>query len=150
MNLEELTEAVLRRLGEETPKALLLGTLPQPCDTYRWVTEAPYDAVVLGQLPAGELLRMPTDPVCQALLDGIPVYLWPEQPYRSARHGKALCRELAAAEQRLKRLGVEAWGGPGRLLTAKDARQLVLSGKPAPLNCRLTPLARDILEGRDT
>ena len=145
MNLDELTDAVLRRLEARKPLALLLGQLPQMDDRYRYVQDKPYETVVIGILPPGELLQMPSDAVCRALLDGIPVWLWP-QPYGKGPHAAVLRRELLAAEQRLIRLGARPVLQPGQLVTAGDIRQW---GKQLPLHCRLTPLARDILEGKD-
>ena len=101
MNLDQLTDAVWQRLEERKPRALLIGQPPDWDGPYCYVAVPPYDAVVLGIMSPGELLHMPSDPVCRALLDGQPVYLWQPQPYRACKHAKALCRELAAAEQHL-------------------------------------------------
>lgn len=109
MNLNELIERVLRRL-EEKPRALLLGA-PPPADVFDYVNSTPYEAVVLGLLPPGLLLQMPTDLVCRAILTGVPVYLWDAQPYRRSPHGKLLQRELREAQARLIRLGAREWRG---------------------------------------
>lgn len=149
MNLDQLTDALLQKLNANKPRALLIGEAPEIDHNYHYVNEKPYEAVVLGILPPGELLHMPSDEVCCALLENKPVYLYDRQPWRDVRAARALCRELAAAEQRLYRLGVLAMESSGRLLTAKDARSFLKSGqKPWP-NCRMTPLARDILEGKE-
>lgn len=148
MNLEQLTQAVLERLEEERPRALLLGKAPPEDGGYALVRQAPYEAVVLGILSPGELLQMPTDPVCQALLEEKTVYFWPKQPYRQAKTARLLCRELAAAEQHLKQLGVRPMAQQGRLITAQEAQKLRSMGKTLPPGCRMTPLAREIMEGR--
>lgn len=147
MNLDQLTQAVLDRLEKDRPRALLLGKAPPEDGGYLLVRQAPYEAVVLGLLSPGELLQMPTDSVCQALLEEKPVYLWPQQPYRQAKTARLLCRELAAAEQHLKQLGVRPMAQRGRLITAQDAQRLRRMGKEPPPGCRMTPLAREIMEG---
>lgn len=148
MNLDELTDAVWKRLQQEKPRALLIGREPDWSSPYQWVREAPYDAVVLGLLSPGELLQMPTDPVCQALLEEKPVYLWPRQPYRAFHTAKMLCRQLSAQELRLKQLGVEPLTEQGRLLTASEVRRMQREGIPIPETSRMTPLAREIAEGK--
>lgn len=109
MTLDELTERVAQRL-EEKPRALILGA-PPPVDIFDYVNDLPYEAVVLGLLPPGLLLAMPTEPVCRAILSGMPVYLWANQPYRRWPHGKLLQRELREAQARLIRLGAREWRG---------------------------------------
>ena len=148
MNLDQLTETVWQRL-QEKPRALLLGTAPNGCDKFNYVNEEPYEAVILGILPPGELLHMPSDAVCRALLDDIPVYLSSGQLHHKAKTARALCRELHAAEQHLKQLGVRLLEDGQPLITAAQARSLRQSGQKPPAGSRLTPLARDILEGRE-
>ena len=112
---EALVQAVTDRIwaawGDGRPPALLLGRAPEEDLGYRYVQEPPYEAVVLGLLPPGLLLQMPTEPVCRALLSGMPVYLWANQPYRRWPHGKLLQRELREAQARLIRLGAREWRG---------------------------------------
>lgn len=148
MNLDQLTDAVLKKLGENKPRALLIGKLPEINHNYNYVNEKPYDVIVLGQLPAAELLHMPNGAVCDALLENVPVYLWQHQPWRACKCARPLCRELAAAEQHLLRLGVIPMEQAGGLLTAEAARQLLKTGGKPAFNCRMTPLAKDILEGK--
>ena len=90
-----------------------------------------------------------TDRFAQALLEGKPVYYCPEGlDYR--RHAKtanrALWSALLAAERRLRALGVQELAQKSALVTAEEARRLLHSG--LPVTGRLTPLARDVLEGR--
>ena len=148
MNLDQLTEVVWQRLYPEKPRALLIGEPPKVDYNYIYVNENPYELIVLGRLSPGELLRMPTDPVCRALLEGMPVYLWPDQLHHHAGYAKLLCRELTAAEQHLKQLGVQTLGRTDRLITAEAAMKLRNIGKNPPAGSRLTPLAKDILEGK--
>ena len=104
-----------------------------------------------GQRPAllVGLLRFPDEASAQALLEGKPVYYCPEGlDYR--RHAKtanrALWSALLAAERRLRALGVQELAQKSALVTAAEARRLLHSG--LPVTGRLTPLARDVLEGR--
>lgn len=144
MNLDRLTDEVLRRILECRPRALLIGRAPDGEDHWTFVEQSPYEQVVIGILPPGELLLMPSDPVCRALLDGMPVYLYP-QPYGKGGSAGVLRRELAAAQQRLLRLGVRPVPRPGSLVTAQDLRQWDAA---LPADARLTPLAREVLEGK--
>lgn len=49
----------------------------------------------------------------------------------------------------MKQLGVQFLGdASGPLLTAKEVRRLLDEGASLPAGSRLTPLARDILEGK--
>ena len=110
-----------------------------------------YAAVVIGSLSACALLHLPDEALTQALLLGKPVYLCPEGlEYRqfSRTANRALWSRLLAAERQLKQLGVRFLERkPGeKLLTANDVRRLLREG--LPVEGRLTPLARDVLEGR--
>ena len=150
-DLDALTEQIWQRLTERRPRALLIGAPPEIGHNYYYVKEEPYEAVVLGDLPPGELLKMPTDPVCRALLADMPVYLWSGQSYKKAKTARLLCTELAAAEKHLRQLGVKPLeaAGEARLITAQEARRLLEAGARPPKGSRLTPLARDILEGKE-
>ena len=127
--------------------ALLVGKEPGMELGYRYVTEAPYDAVVIGSLTLSELLRFREERVLSALAEGKPVYLYtpglPEAP-----KNRALAGSLTAAQRELKNWGVLFTdGGRKRLITAEEARILRASGRqPAP-GAVLTPLAKEIMEG---
>ena len=54
-------------------RALLIGT--QPPLGYEYVTQPPYDAVVIGSLTLGQLLRFREERVLEALANGMPVVL---------------------------------------------------------------------------
>lgn len=145
--LEQLTQRLWARLSETCSRALLLGTAPNGLQKFIYVNAKPYDAIVIGALSPAALLRMPSEPVCDALLTGMPVYFWRDQPYKHAGGPALLRADLAAAEQRLLDYGVIPLGG--RLVTASDAAVLREMGERPDADSRVTPLARDILEGQD-
>lgn len=148
--LDALTEQIWSRMQAGQTRALLLGKPPDGDYNFNYVNEAPYEALVLGDLPPGELLQMPTDPVCRALLADLPVYLWSGQSYKKAKTARLLCAELAAAEKHLRQLGVRPLEAvTARLITAREARRLMQAGRRPPIGSRLTPLAQDILEEKD-
>jgi len=144
--LERLTEEVYRRLQNRRLKVKLIGQAPPVHLDMEFVLKGQYDILLLGILSPGELLSMPNDPVCCALLDGLPVYLWKEQPYQLAKHAGALRRELAAIQDRLIRLGVRPIGTTNGWMTADTSRSTAELGIRFGPDIRMTPLARGILE----
>ena len=128
-------------------KALLIGQEPLAALGFLYVREPPYDAVVIGSLTLGELLRFREERVLSALAEGKPVYLYtpglPEAP-----KNRALSGSLTAAQRELKNWGVLFTdGGRKKLITAEEARILRSTGRlPAP-GAVLTPLAKEIMEG---
>ena len=128
-------------------RALLVGREPPLNLGYEYVTEAPFDAVVIGSLNLSELLQFRSEPVLEALAQGKSVYLYtpglPEAP-----KNRALSGSLTAAQRELKNWGVLFTdGGRKKLVTAEEARLLRSTGRqPAP-GAVLTPLAREIMEG---
>lgn len=146
MTEDRLTDLVWTRLCEVYPRAFLIGKEPPLEFGFLYVDQAPFDAVVLGILSPGQLLQMPSDPVCSFLLNGKPVYYWPEQTFRHASHGKLLQRKLDQAEQMLRQLGVRFLTEPGPLLTMEAISQIMERGEPIPVGCRLTNGAKEIWE----
>ena len=128
-------------------RALLMGKEPMAQLGYQYVTEAPYDAVVIGSLSLSQLLRFQEERVLQALAEGKPVYLYtpglPEAP-----KNRALSGSLTAAQRELKNWGVLFTdGGRKKLITAEEARILRSTGQQPSPRAVLTPLAREIMEG---
>lgn len=127
-------------------KALLIGQEP-PCNLgYRYVTAEPYDAVVIGSLSIGELLRFSHPQALEALAMGKSVILYsPGLPDSSGN--RALSASLASARRELKNWGVVFSDGTKKqLITAQEARRLRDAGqRPAP-GAKLTPLAKEIFE----
>lgn len=128
-------------------RALLMGKEPMTQLGYQYVTEEPYDAVVIGSLSLSQLLRFQEERVLQALAEGKPVYLYtpglPEAP-----KNRALSGSLTAAQRELKNWGVLFTdGGRKKLITAEEARILRSTGQQPSPGAVLTPLAREIMEG---
>ena len=128
-------------------RALLIGKEPGQELGYEYVQNAPFDAVVIGSLTLGQLLRFQEERVLEALAEGKSVYLYtPGLP--TASKNRALAGSLTAAQRELKNWGVLFTdGGRKRLITAEEARILRNAGRqPAP-GAVLTPLAKEIMEG---
>ena len=124
-------------------RALLIGKEPAAELGYDFVTEPPYDAVVIGSLTLSQLLRFREERVLSALAEGKPVYL-PEAP-----KNRMLSGSLASAQRELKNWGVLFTdGGRKRLITAEEARALRAAGKLPSPGAVLTPLAKEIMEGK--
>ena len=128
-------------------RALLIGKEPGQELGYEYVKDAPFEAVVIGSLTLGQLLRFQEERVLNALAEGKSVYLYtpglPEAP-----KNRALSGSLTAAQRELKNWGVLFTdGGRKKLVTAEEARLLRSTGRqPAP-GAVLTPLAKEIMEG---
>ena len=125
-------------------KALLIGA--QPPLPYDYVTQPPYDGVVIGSLTLGQLLRFRDERVLRALAEGKNVFLYtpglPESP-----KNRALAGSLTAAQRELKSWGVIFTdGGRKRLITAQEARDLRSRGAGPGPGAVLTPLAKEILD----
>lgn len=128
-------------------RALLIGSEPGIALGYEYVKEPPYEAVVIGSLPLGQLLRFRDERVLEALAHGKNVYLYtpglPEIP-----KNRALAGSLAAAQRELKNWGVIFTdGGRKRLITAEEAKAMRASGLRPGTDAVLTPLAKEIMEG---
>ena len=126
--------------------ALLIGREPMADLGYRYVREAPFDAIVIGSLTLGQLLCFSDEQVLSALAEGKPVYLYtpglPEAP-----KNRALGGSLTAAQRELKNWGVLFTdGGRKKLITAEEARLLKQTGQLPGPGAVLTPLAKEILE----
>ena len=146
--IEKIVDEVKRR--QNLPKALLIGRTPAENTGFCYVSEGEFSAVVIGSMSAYELLSFPNETVVQALLLGKPVYLAEEGlDYRafSRSANRALWSRLLSAERQMKQLGVQCLGArQKKLLTAEEVRRRLREGQA--IEGRLTPLARDVLEGK--
>lgn len=128
-------------------RALLIGREPGVELGYEYVSGEPFDAVVIGSLSLGALLRFREERVLDALAQGKSVYLYtpglPEAP-----KNRALAGSLTAAQRELKNWGVLFTdGGRKKLITAQEARVMCSRGLTPSPGAVLTPLAREIMEG---
>lgn len=128
-------------------QALLIGREPGYPLGYTYVQNQPYDAVVIGSLELGQLLRFQEPRVLEALAQGMQVILYtpglPEAP-----KNRGLAASLASARRELKSWGVVFTdGAQKRLITAQEAKNLRAAGKRPGPGAVLTPLAKEILEG---
>lgn len=127
--------------------ALLIGNAPGHGFGYTYVTQPPYDAVVIGSLSLGQLLHFAEEAALKALAEGKPVILYtpglPEAP-----GNRSLSASLAARRRELKNWGVVFTDGNQRkVITAQQAQAMRAAGQqPAP-GAVLTPLAKEILGG---
>ena len=121
-------------------RALLIGKEPGSELGFSYTDREPYDAVVIGSLELGQLLRFREERVLNALAQGKSVYLYtpglPECP-----KNRALSGSLTAAQRELKNWGV--------LLGDVYKRQLRSRGAHPGPGAVLTPLAKEILEGSE-
>jgi hypothetical protein len=148
---DKLMEQVLQEVERRQHCALLLGRAPLQDLGWYYVNQEPYQAIVIGSLSAYELLHFPNEVCLNALMEGKPVYLWEGGlDYRRCNKTtpRTLYTRLLAAERQLRQWGVEPIGGnASKLITAQEVRRRLAQG--LPIEGRLTPMARDILEGRE-
>ena len=128
-------------------KALLIGSEPPLELGYEYVTQPPYEAVVIGSLKLSELLHFREERVLSALAEGKRVYLYtpglPEAP-----KNRALSGSLTAAQRELKNWGVLFTdGGRKKLVTAEEARVLRAQGRRPRPDAAPTPPAPELTEG---
>ena len=128
-------------------RAMLIGQEPDAELGYEYVTAEPFEAVVIGSLTLGQLIRFRDERVLEALAAGKNVFLYtPGLP--AAEKNRALAGSIASAQRELKSWGVIFTDGARRrLVTAEEARELRRSGKRPGPGAVLTPLAKEILEG---
>ncbi len=148
--IQAVTDRILKELG--LPPALLVGKEPPESLGYRYVSQSPFEAVVIGSLTPGQLLYFRNDDVLQALDAGIPVFLYsPGLPGKDCKN-PGLRNRYMSARRELKALGIQFTKETGKahLICAKEAQRLKDRGCTPPEGARLTPLARDILDSNST
>lgn len=130
-------------------RALLIGKEPAVNLGYSYVEEAPYDAVVIGSLTIGQLIRFREERVLSALAEGKGVYLYSPGLPESLKN-RALSGSIAAAQRELKSWGVIFTDGARRhLITAEEARDMRRKGQLPGPGAVMTPLAKEILGGSE-
>ena len=128
--------------------ALLIGNAPGCNLGYTYITEQPYDAVVVGSLTLSQLLCFSSEPVLSALAEGKPVIIY-EPGLPECKGNRALAATLSSRRRELKSWGaVFTDGGQKKLITAQQARKMALAGQAPPPGAVLTPMAKDILGGK--
>ena len=128
-------------------RAFLMGKEPPRDLGVSYVKEEPYDCAVIGSLTIGELLTFRQEQVLKVLSEGKPVLLYiPGLP--AIPKNRALAASLSSRQRELKNWGVLFTDGCRKqLITAEEARILKSRGQFPEPGTRMTPLAREILEG---
>ncbi len=128
-------------------EAFLIGKEPRHSLGFQYTSQMPAEAVVIGSISIGQLLRFREETVLSALAEGIPVYLYtPGLP--QVEKNRALAASISAAQRELKNWGVIFTdGGRKQLVTAEEARKLRILGQRPEPGAVMTPLAKEILEG---
>ena len=128
-------------------RALLIGEAPNADLGMIYVTEPPWDSVVIGSLTISQLLCFREEPVLKALAEGKQVLLYtPGLP--KVPKNRALSAALTSRQRELKNYGVLFTdGGRRRLITGEEAKILKAQGRRPEPGAKMTPLAREILEG---
>ena len=126
-------------------RCLLIGKEPPLELGCQYVTEPPYELVVIGSMSLSQLLCFRDQQVLEALAQGMTVYLYtPGLP--ASPKNRALASSLATAQRELKNWGVLFTdGGRRRLITAQEARVMRQTGESPGPGAVLTPLAKEIL-----
>ncbi|MFR0732990.1 MAG: hypothetical protein ACLSHU_01155 [Oscillospiraceae bacterium] len=148
---EALVQAVTDRIwaawGSGRPPALLLGREPAEDLGYRYVSEPPFDAIVIGSLTPGQLLYFRDERVLEALLEGCPrLFVHPGLPGRRGKN-RVLQARLNAAQRELKAWGVVfGMDLPTAASSLPGGPAAEGAGEKAPSRGSPHPLAREILE----
>lgn len=129
-------------------RVLLIGMQPGRDLGYEYVQQPPYDGVLIGSLTIARLLHFEDEAALEALAQGRPVWVYtPGLP--DAPGNRALAAALASARRQLKSWGVLFVDGTQKkLITAQEAKLLLAAGKSPEPGAVLTPLAKEIMEGK--
>ena len=128
-------------------RAYLVGREPDRPLGYTYVQTPDYESVVIGSLTLAQLLYFSEPAALQALAEGKPVVLY--TPGLPQAKNRSLSASVASSRRQLKNWGVVFTDGtPKRLITAKEAQRLRELGQMPGHGAMLTPLAREILEGK--
>ena len=126
--------------------ALLIGNPPPLQLGYHFVTDPPFEAVIIGSLTLGQLLHFDREEALEALAAGKPVILY-EPGLPQCRGNRSLAAALSSRKRELKTWGVVFTdGGQRKVITAAQARQMLETGERPQSGAVLTPLAKEILQ----
>lgn len=126
-------------------RAFLVGKEPNIALGFEYVRYGDHEAVVIGSLEIGEMLRFQNPEALRALAEDQPVYLY--TPGLPQVKNRSLAASLATAQRELKNWGVIFTdGGRKRLVTAQEAKMMRAAGQRPEFGAVLTPLAKEILE----
>ncbi len=129
-------------------KLLLVGTAPDRDLGHTYVTQPPYEGVMIGSLTLGQAAAFSENAVLAALAEGKAVFLYTPGLPQSPKN-RALAGSLNARYRELKSWGVLFVDGAQRtLITAQAARAMRQKGERPGPGAVLTPLAKEILEGK--
>ena len=127
-------------------RAFLVGSQPPVNLGYTYVSEPPWEAVVIGSLSLGQLLHFSQEDALKALSSGKPVVLY-EPGLPESRGNRALAATLSSRKRELKNWGVVFTdGGQKKVITAAQARIMLQNGEKPGIGAVLTPLAKEILQ----
>ena len=128
--------------------ALLIGKEPPQSLGYTYILEQSADAVVIGSLTISQLLHFAIEPALEALSQGKPVIVY-EPGLPECKGSRGLAATLASKRRELKNWGmIFTDGGQKKLITAQQARKMMESGQTPGPGAVLTPLAKEIMEGK--
>ena len=129
-------------------RALLIGQKPDRDLGFTYEAAPPFDGVVIGSLTLGQALVFANEQALLALSEGKRVICY-EPGFPTAPGSRPLSTALASAKRNMKNLGIVFTDGQQkRLITAEAALEMKRKGqRPAPGSV-LTPLAKEILEGK--
>ena len=128
-------------------RGMLIGDRPPADLGVTYVAEPPWDVIVIGSMKLSEILFFQNEQVLQALAEGKQVLLYtPGLPKIPKNRG--LSAALASRQRELKAWGILFTDGVRKqLITGEEARRLKQQGRRPEPGARMTPLAREILEG---
>ena len=129
-------------------RALLIGQKPDRDLGFTYESAPPFDGVVIGSLTLGQALLFANEQALSALAEGKQVLCY-EPGFPVSPGNRALATALVSAKRNMKNLGIVFVSGEQkRLVTAEAALEMKRKGqRPAP-GAVLTPLAKEILEGK--
>lgn len=129
-------------------RALLIGQKPDRDLGFTYESAPPFDGVVIGSLTLGQALLFANEQALSALAEGKQVLCY-EPGFPVSPGNRALATALVSAKRNMKNLGIVFVSGEQkRLITAEAALEMKRKGQRPASGAVLTPLAKEILEGK--